>query len=304
MPSVRALIRHRDSGIRVGEVMSTPPITVDAAAPLAEAARNVACAGGVPIGATNNLNFGNPERPEIMGQFGEAVRGIGDACRALDVPVTGGNVSLYNETEGRAIYPTPVLGIVGLLEDAARTVTRRFQTTGARLLVLGDNRGELGGSEYLARVYDVVAGAPPRLDLAAERALQQLIVALVRERLVQSAHDCSEGGLAVAVAECAFDTGGIGATIDVPAVDGVPHGFATNATLFGESASRIVISVAPEAVAKVVARAGKAGVPVHEIGETGGDRLRFAVGGQGAIDMPVADAETRWATAIERKMAR
>ncbi|MDP1572594.1 MAG: phosphoribosylformylglycinamidine synthase subunit PurL [Vicinamibacterales bacterium] len=271
---------------------------------VAEAARNVAVVGAEPVGATNNLNFGNPERPEIMWQFGEAVRGIGDACRALEVPVTGGNVSLYNETEGRAIYPTPVLGIVGLLEDASRTVTRQFQSPGARIVALGDNRGELGGSEYLACLHGQVAGAPPALDLQAERALQRLIIALVREGLVESAHDCSEGGLAVAVAECAFDTGGIGATVDVPAVDGIRAGFGVNATLFGESASRIVVSVAAARLDTVLARAAKAGVPAAAIGETGGDRLRFSVDGAIVIDMALEGAETRWATAIERKMAR
>ena len=174
---------------------------------VAEAARNVACTGGEPIGATNNLNFGNPERPEIMWQFGEAVRGIGDACRSLEVPITGGNVSLYNETEGRAIFPTPVLGVVGLIRNVMRTATRPFKQPGAAVLVLGDNRGELGGSEYLARLHGVVAGAPPVLDLGRERSLQRLIVQLVGEGLVQSAHDCAEGGLAVAVAECTFDSG-------------------------------------------------------------------------------------------------
>ena len=184
---------------------------------VAEAARNVACAGAEPIGATNNLNFGNPERPEIMWQFGEAVRGIGDACRALDVPITGGNVSLYNETEGRAIFPTPVLGVVGLIRDVARTCTRTFRRAGDAVLMLGDNRGELGGSEYLARVHGVVAGTPPALDLDRERSLQRLIVQLIGDGLVQSAHDCAEGGLAVTLAECTFDSGGHGIVADVTA---------------------------------------------------------------------------------------
>ena len=270
---------------------------------VAEAARNVAVVGAEPIGGTNNLNFGNPERPEIMWQFGEAVRGIGDACRALDIPITGGNVSLYNETEGRAIYPTPVLGVVGLLEDASRTVTRQFQSAGAHIVLLGDNRGELGGSEYVARLHGRVVGAPPALNLEAERALQRLIVALVRAGLVQSAHDCSEGGLAVAVAECAFDTGGIGATLNVPAVEG-PGAFAVNATLFGESASRIVVSVDPASLDAVLSRAAAAGVTARDAGRTGGDRLVFAVEGQTAIDTTVAEAQARWATAIERRMAR
>ena len=270
---------------------------------VAEAARNVACTGGEPIGATNNLNFGNPERPEIMWQFGEAVRGIGDACRALEVPITGGNVSLYNETEGRAIFPTPVLGVVGLIRNVMRTATRPFKQPGAAVLVLGDNRGELGGSEYLARLHGVVAGAPPVLDLGRERSLQRLIVQLVGEGLVQSAHDCAEGGLAVAVAECTFDSGGIGVQVDVAAA--VPAGpYQAAATLFGESASRVVVSVAPEGVDAVLTAAAGAGVPVARIGETGGDLIRLAVNGTVAVETPVASAELAWQTAIERRMAR
>jgi phosphoribosylformylglycinamidine synthase len=269
---------------------------------VAEAARNVACAGGEPIGATNNLNFGNPERPEIMWQFGEAVRGIGDACRALAVPITGGNVSLYNETEGRAIFPTPVLGVVGLLDDASKTVTRTFKREGARVLLLGDNTGELGGSEYLATVHDTIAGKPPALDLAREAALQALIVKLIRGGLVESAHDCSEGGLAVTVAECTFD-GGRGVDVNLPrAVD--LGAWSVNATLFGEGASRIVVSVTTERLEDVLAEAEAAGVTVTEIGDTGGDRIRISVDGVVAIDVAVADAEQAWATAIERKMRR
>src|SRR5437899_2267705 len=162
---------------------------------VAEAARNVACAGARPLGATNCLNFGNPERPAIMWQFAKAVEGIGAACRALDVPITGGNVSLYNETDGRAIYPTPVIGVVGLLEHADRVVTRRFQQPGDTVILLGEGRGELGGSEYLKLAYNVVRGLPPAIDLAAERALQSLLVRLADARMIRSAHDCSDGGL-------------------------------------------------------------------------------------------------------------
>ncbi|MGE0363905.1 MAG: phosphoribosylformylglycinamidine synthase subunit PurL [Vicinamibacterales bacterium] len=273
---------------------------------VAESARNVACAGGEPIGATNNLNFGNPERPEIMWQFGEAVRGIGDACRALAVPITGGNVSLYNETEGQAIYPTPVIGVVGLLEDSAQTVTRVFRSVGAAVIVLGENRGELGGSEYLARLLGTVAGEPPRLDLDRERALQQLVVALIRAGLVESAHDCAEGGVAVTLAECTFDSGGIGveAAIDTVPDAGVPGTFAVAAALFGEGASRIVVSAPDSAVAAVLARAADAGVPAQVIGRTGGPAIRIACGGAPAISLPVAAAEARWAEAIGRYFER
>jgi phosphoribosylformylglycinamidine synthase len=263
---------------------------------VAEASRNVACAGGEPIGATNNLNFGNPERPEIMWQIGEAVRGIGDACRALSVPITGGNVSLYNETGGRAIFPTPVLGVVGLLDDASQTMTRVFKSAGATVVMLGDNRGEIGGSEYLASMHGKVAGRPPAIDLAREAALQQLIVKLIRDGAIESAHDCSDGGLAIALAECAFDSGGIGVTVDLPAVGDV------NATLFGESASRILVSVTDRHRAAVLAAATAAGVPAAAIGKTGGDRIRLGVNGAPAVDTTVTAAEHAWATAIEKKM--
>jgi len=270
---------------------------------VAEAARNVACAGGEPIGATNNLNFGNPERPEIMWQFAEAVRGIGDACRALEVPITGGNVSLYNETEGRAIYPTPVLGVIGLLDDAEATCTRTFKQPGALVVMLGDNRGELGGSEYLARLHGTVRGVPPALDLARERALQRLVIDLIRAGAVQSAHDCAEGGLAVTLAECAFGTGGLGLRADVPAA-GDAGPYQAHATLFGESASRVVVSAAPERRVQVIEAAVAAGVPARVIGETGGARIAIAVEGTVLIDSAVDHAEQLWSTAIERRMTR
>jgi phosphoribosylformylglycinamidine synthase len=270
---------------------------------VAESARNVACAGGEPIGATNNLNFGNPERPEIMWQLAEAIRGIGDACRALDIPVTGGNVSLYNETEGEAIYPTPVLGVVGLLEDAARTVTRRFRSAGAQVLLLGSTRGELGGSEYLAVLHDTVAGPAPALDLERERALQQVVVRAIREGLIESAHDCAEGGLAIALAEASFDTP-FGVVADVAAVTDGPAGWAVNATLFGESASRVVVSARPERVERFLELARDAGVPAEAIGWTGGDRIVLSVDGVAAVDVAAKDAERTWATAIESKMTQ
>jgi phosphoribosylformylglycinamidine synthase II len=272
---------------------------------VAEASRNVACVGAEPIGATNNLNFGNPERPEIMWQIGESVRGIGDACRALNTPITGGNVSLYNETEGRAIFPTPVIGVVGLLEDASKIVTRTFKTVGSAVVLLGDNLGELGGSEYLATLHNTVAGRPPALDLKREAALQRLIVKLIRDGCVESAHDCSEGGLAITLAECTFDTGGIGVSADVTAVATERNpSFAVNATLFGESASRIVVSVSSHHLDHVMKEAAAADVTAREIGRVGGEHIRLSVNGQVAIDSAVASAEIAWATAIENKMRR
>ncbi len=268
---------------------------------VAEAARNVACAGARPLGATNCLNFGNPERPAIMWQLARAVEGIGVACRALGVPITGGNVSLYNETDGRAIYPTPVIGVVGLLAHADRVVSRRFQADGDVVMLLGEGRGELGGSEYVKVVHGVVRGMPPVLDLDAERALQTLVVELAEARLVHSAHDCSDGGLAVTIAECCFDTEGFGADV---AIDRVVVARAEElnraAALFGESASRVVVSASAEAASEIVQRASAAGVPARIIGRTGGRSLRIAVAGEMAVDLPLSDAERAWSDAIQR----
>jgi phosphoribosylformylglycinamidine synthase len=276
---------------------------------VAEAARNVACTGAKPLAATNCLNFGNPERPGIMWQFAQAVEGIGEACRALDTPITGGNVSLYNETDGKAIYPTPVIGIVGLLDDADRVVSRAFHSAGDDIVLLGEGRGELGGSEYLKVVHNIVQGEPPALDLKKERALQDLLVELASAKLMRSAHDCSDGGVAVTLAECTFDsgTGGapIGADVSIDAVN-VAGSAELNraAALFGESASRVVLSVAPQATAEVLKRASAAGVPAKTIGKTGGRELRIAVGGRAAIAVQVSDAERAWSNAVERFFAK
>jgi len=273
---------------------------------VAEAARNVACAGAKPLGATNCLNFGNPERPAIMWQFARAVEGIGAACRTLGVPITGGNVSLYNETDGNAIYPTPTIGVVGLLEHADRVVSRQFKESGDLILLLGaPGAGELGGSEYLKTVHGLVRGAPPALDLLAERALQSLLVTLAAERLIRSAHDCSDGGIAVAVAECCFDTGGTGAELSLDAVT-VARDPAINAAaaLFGESASRAIVSIAPDVVTELLERAAAAGVPARVIGETGGNRLRISVGGAAAIDASLDATERVWSTAIDQYFAK
>jgi phosphoribosylformylglycinamidine synthase len=272
---------------------------------VAEAARNVACAGARPLGATNCLNFGNPERPAIMWQFAKAVEGIGAACRALGVPITGGNVSLYNETDGKAIYPTPVIGVVGLLEHTDRVVSRRFQDAGHAIVLLGEGRGELGGSEYLKVAHGIVRGVPPALDLEAERALQDLLVTLATQRLLRSAHDCSDGGLAVTVAESCFDTSGMGAEVSIPAVQAADEAnLNIAAALFGESASRVVISVAPAEVTMVMERASAAKVPARVIGRTGGNTLRMAVSGQLAIEMSVDEAERLWNSPLEQHFAK
>jgi phosphoribosylformylglycinamidine synthase len=265
---------------------------------VAEAARNVACAGGLPIGATNCLNFGNPEKPDVMWQFVRAVEGMGTACRALDVPITGGNVSLYNETDGRAVLPTPVVGVVGLIENAERVGRRTFQSAGDVVVLLGESRAELGGSEYLKVVHGLVRGVPPALDLAREAALQRLLVDGISAGVIGSAHDCADGGLAVALGECCFDTG-LGATVDVATVMAAESPFAEVAALFGESASRVVVSVAPASVADLLAHAAVHGVPAAEIGRVGGNRIRISVGGRVTLDEPLADAEAIWSNALE-----
>jgi phosphoribosylformylglycinamidine synthase len=272
---------------------------------VAEAARNVACRGARPLGATNCLNFGNPERPPIMWQFAQAVEGIGAACRALNVPITGGNVSLYNETDGTAVYPTPVIGVVGLMPHVDRLVGSRFRMSGDVVLLLGEGRGELGGSEYLKVVYDQVRGAPPLLDLDRERALQALMLILADARLVRSAEDCSDGGLSVALAECCFGQEGLGAELTIDATDlAVDRNVCDAAALFGESASRIVVSVAPEHVTRVLQEAEAAHVPASVIGRVGGTRLRVAIGDRVTIDLPVDEAERTWTAAIESSFAK
>jgi phosphoribosylformylglycinamidine synthase len=255
---------------------------------VAEACRNVAAGGGVPIGATNCLNFGNPERPEVMGQFVASVRGIGDACRALGVPITGGNVSLYNETDGRAIYPTPVIGVVGLLEDAAHALRRSFRAKGDMVYLLGETGEDLGGSEMLAVVHGRVAGRPPRLDLEAERRLHALLAEGAARAVLVSAHDLSDGGLAVALAECCFagDEPGSGARLEVPA------GLRPDVLLFSESPSRAVVTTRDELRMAELAR--RHGVRWTRLGTVGGDRLVLTSAGKALVEATVADLHQAW----------
>jgi phosphoribosylformylglycinamidine synthase subunit PurL len=271
---------------------------------VAEASRNVACAGATPIGATNCLNFGNPERPEIMWQLVQSIEGIAEACRGLNVPITGGNVSLYNETNGEAIYPTPILGVVGVLDDAAKVVARAFRGEGDEIVLLGEGLGELGGSEYLKVLHGLVRGRPPELDLDRERRLIELLGRAASAGILRSAQDCSDGGIAVTLAESAFDTGGIGCTVDVPAFDQERDSTAASiddiGALFGESASRAVVSVRPADRAALLELANTNGVPAKLIGTTGGSRLVVRVDGRTAIDLPVDVAEGVWSTAIGR----
>jgi phosphoribosylformylglycinamidine synthase II len=267
---------------------------------LAEAARNVACAGGLPIGATNCLNFGNPERPEIMWQFVESVEGLSDACRALDIPITGGNVSLYNETDGQAIYPTPIIGVVGVIEDATKVVTRTFKAAGDEIVLLGLHDAGLGGSEYLKTIHGLVKGRPPQLNLDRERALIGLLVRAASAGLVRSAHDCSDGGIAITLAESSFDTEGIGCEVDLSHVPGT----SVPAALFGETASCVVVSARPADLDALLTLAAQAGVPAETIGRTGGSSIRVSVAGTRALDVPVSEAEQIWSNALGRYFAR
>ena len=267
---------------------------------VAEAARNVACAGAVPIGATNCLNFGNPERLEIMWQFAEAVGGIAEACRALEIPITGGNVSLYNETDGQAIYPTPVLGVVGLLEDATRVLTRVFPAAGLEIVLLGDPAGALGGSEYLRVAHELVRGRPAPVELNRERAVQTLLVEAARDGLIRSAHDCAEGGFGVTLAECCVESGGIGARVELSRPGGPDDRFATVRVLFGEAPSRVVVSVSSGERDPLLARARALSVPATVIGQTGGERLAISVAGAVVAEIGLDAAEQAWANGLTR----
>jgi phosphoribosylformylglycinamidine synthase len=267
-------------------------------AAVAEACRNVACTGARPLALTNCLNFGNPEKPEIMWEFAEATRGLGDAARALGTPVVSGNVSFYNETSGRAIYPTPTVAAVGLLDDWQRHAVSHFPRAGLTVVLLGDTREDLAGSAWLALRRGLEAGRPPGVDLAHEKRLLELLAAGVAASLVASAHDVSDGGLAVALAECCF-TGPlrIGADIALP-----DAGLRPDALLFGESPGRVVVATAdPE---RLAALAAEHAVPVHRIGRTGGARLRVRSGaGNGWIDASVSDLHACWSRAIPRRLA-
>jgi len=259
-----------------------------------ESARNVVCSGGEPLGVTNCLNFGNPEKPEIMWQFRESVRGLSDACNALGVPVVSGNVSFYNETDGRAIPPTPTIAMVGLLPDVAQHTTQWFKSEGDVVVLLGRTREELGGSEYLASVRDTVRGTPPWIDLSVEMQVQRVCTQAIREGFVRSAHDCAEGGLAVALAEACISGPGepLGAEVEMEA------SIRPDAWLFGESQSRIVLSVRKKHVNRLRDLAREADVPCTVLGEVRGRRLRIG----GLVDVSVADLRSAWADALAQQM--
>jgi phosphoribosylformylglycinamidine synthase II len=268
---------------------------------VAEACRNVACAGATPIGATNCLNFGNPEKPHIMWQFSQVIDGITKACEELEVPITGGNVSFYNETLGEGIYPTPVMGIVGVLEDVHKAAQMDFRQAGRKVLLLRANEpgdavdaeSEFGSSEYAKEILGAVWGYPPELDLEKEAALQKALIAMIQKGLVESAHDCSSGGLAVALAEPAFAKG-IGVRVDA-ASNGLPPEFA----LFGEDASRVVLACDPKHVLGIKELAVQYGLFVDELGETVPGNFEIRLDGQVVVSAPVVDLRDGYESALK-----
>jgi phosphoribosylformylglycinamidine synthase len=268
---------------------------------VAEAARNIACTGGRPMAITNCLNFGNPRKPDVFFQFREAVTGMGEACQALGTPVTGGNVSFYNESPTGAVYPTPTIGMVGLLDDVERATTAVFRTAGDSIILLGENTGEIGASEYLRWIHDVVAGKPPACDLTAEARLIEALLEAMADGTVASAHDCSDGGLAVALAECCVmnEDASRGATVDLSHWSSL----ARRALLFGEAQARVIIST-PDPAA-VLAIAGRHGLPAREIGKVGepGGSLVITIGTE-RHEMPVARLMVAYHGAIPAMMSK
>ena len=268
---------------------------------VAEAARNVACTGARPMAITNCLNFGNPTRPEVFYQLREAVAGMGEACRALGTPVTGGNVSLYNESPAGAVYPTPVVGMVGLIEDITRATRSTFQQDGDAILLLGALGGELGGSEYLATIHETVAGAPPSCDLDREKAVIETVLEAIAEGVISSAHDCSDGGLAVAIAECCIANrdARTGAEIDLSAQPGRSN----RQILFGESQARIIVSSAN--AQRVVEIAARHNAPAARIGvvRATSDHLEIRLP-RGALRAPLARLSRAYHETIPAIMAR
>ncbi len=279
---------------------------------VAEAARKVACAGATPIGATNCLNFGNPEKPHIMWQFSQVVDGITKACEELDVPITGGNVSFYNETLGEGIYPTPVIGVVGILEDVHKAAKMHFAPAGresasesARKIVLlranetGDALDaelEFGSSEYAKEILGAVWGYPPELDIEKEATLHRALVAIIQAGLVESAHDCADGGLAVALVESALPAG-VGLSVRLPSQQ-----LALELLLFSEDASRIVLSCDPVHLPRIQRVADEYGVFADELGEAGSDRIEIAVGNDSVISASVQELREAYEGALERAL--
>ena len=264
---------------------------------VAEAARNIACSGAEPIGMTDCLNFGSPEKPEVFYYFDRAIAGLGDACRAFNIPITGGNVSLYNENPSGPIDPSPIVGMMGLFADVEKAVTQWFKQDGDEVYLLGNIGDSIGGSRYLQVAHGKKTGPCPKLDLDAELKLHQVLRALADQKLVQSAHDCSDGGFAVALAECCMtgithEAGVRGVKVSLPG-SGRLYG-----RLFGEAQSRAIISCGPEKVSQVEALAKKQGVPFVKIGQVGGDSLVID-----ELKVTVKELADLFFTSIEKMMA-
>jgi phosphoribosylformylglycinamidine synthase len=268
---------------------------------VAEAARKVACSGATPVGATNCLNFGNPEKPHIMWQFSQTIDGITKACEELEIPITGGNVSFYNETLGEGIYPTPVLGVVGILEDVHKTPKMHFTAPGRTIVLLRAGEGgditdaqtEFGSSEYAKEVLGALWGYPPQLDLEQEAALQKAVIELIQQGLVESVHDCADGGVAVALTEKAMPKG-VGARVNLAS-----GSLFAEFALFGEDAGRILISCDPGQVARIKEVAEKFGVSAEIIGETVPEKLEISLDGKVVIAAAVSDLSVAYENALE-----
>jgi len=272
---------------------------------VAEAARNVVCVGARPIAITNCLNFASPERPEVMWSFSEVIDGMAEACRALETPVVSGNVSFYNETEGRGILPTPVIGMVGLIEDVRRVVSPGFKKEGDVIALLGTTQDDLSISEYAASVAGIAtseiiaSGEVPKLDLTRELAVQKTCLAAAEAGLLLAAHDCSDGGFAVALAEMCFSSLGrdaIGAEVDLTGT------LDPTSLLFSESPSRIILSFAPAEAAAIEEIARSNNAPFAALGRVGGTRLTISVNGQEAVDAEISDVESAWRSALSSKL--
>ena len=268
---------------------------------VAECARNVACTGARPLAITNCLNFGNPTRPAVYYQLREAIRGMGEACAALGTPVTGGNVSLYNESSAGAVFPTPVIGMVGLIDDLDHVTRATFANDGDAIVLLGRCTAELGASEYLSRIHGMTAGAPPDCDLEAERALIDATLDSIRAGVVTSAHDCSDGGLAVALAECciANEAGAIGAEVDLRAWTDIP----VRSLLFGEAQGRIIISTS--SAGKVLAAARAHGVEAAVIGKVKAREQTLTItAGRPVLSVSLKEMAAAYHDAIPKLMSR
>jgi phosphoribosylformylglycinamidine synthase II len=258
---------------------------------VAEAVRNLACVGAEPVGLTDCLNFGNPERPEISWQFREAVRGISEACRALGVPVISGNVSFYNETEETSIYPTPAIAAVGVIPSLSGVPEAAFQRAGDRVVLLGADRSEFGGSAYLRLLHDVEQGRPPEVDLAAEARLAGLLRSLVAKGLLRTAHDLADGGFLIALAEACLGRR-LGVRVEVPLA---------GADLFSESQGRAIVAGSPAALDRILQAAEELGVPAREIGEVGGDALEVRTAGE-RLTVPISALHEIWTTALPKAL--